>query len=77
MRRLGRYIANLKNRIHRAFRDAGPAIDAFIGVDPKNGRVLMKAVYGTNHYALGVLAAVASLYNYMWHGRRSLWGKGW
>jgi hypothetical protein len=62
-----RDIRLLKNRLHRAFRHTGIAIDAFIGINIELHIVLVKAVARADHYAIGVLAIMARFTNDISH----------
>ena len=51
----------MEDRLDRAFRHAGLAVDAFVGMDVNHLVSLVEAFHGADHHAVGVLAGEAGL----------------
>ena len=57
----------MEDRFDRAFRHAGFAIDAFIGMNVEHLLPFVKAFHRAHHNAIGVFTGKARLANYVSH----------
>ena len=67
-----RYVVLVKNRFRGAFRDAGLAVDAVLGVDVEHFRSLVETITGANGYAGGIFTSNALSGDNKCHGILSL-----
>jgi hypothetical protein len=51
-------IVLMEDRFYGTFRNAGFAVDAFIGIDEQHGLIFVEALDGTNDHAIGVFAVI-------------------
>jgi hypothetical protein len=63
----GGQVVFVEDRRGRTFRNAGFAIDAFLGVNEQHGFALVKAFHGANSHTIGVLAVKAWFCHHVCH----------